>query len=169
MVRIASRREDAARLIEVRNLRRFLLRTRMRPGSVMHIRNDRRRQQCEGTLKLEGKTEVDEEHQLEGLYLPGAVVCKSTSAPGRWAPGDEAASMAAEIDREQVQADLEAIKDQIDDSIYQKLVRWIDKGEPEYLRLAQEKIDFLTEFHRTTWGQVSLPEEGSGGELDEIV
>ena len=73
--------------------------------------------------------------------------------------------MAAEIDREQVQADLEAIKDQIDDCIYKKLVRWIDGGErgkPEYLRLAQEKIDFLTEFHRMTWGQVSLPEAGSG-------
>ena len=77
--------------------------------------------------------------------------------------------MAAEIDREQARADLEAIKDQIDDGIYKKLVRWIQRGEPEYLRLAQEKIDFLTEFHRRTWGQVSLPEEGSGEGLDEIV
>ena len=77
--------------------------------------------------------------------------------------------MAAEIDREQVQADLEAIKDQIDDCIYKKLARWIDRGEPEYLRLAQEKIDFLAELHRMTWGQVSLPEEGSGGELGDIV
>ena len=65
--------------------------------------------------------------------------------------------MAAEIDREQVQADLEAIKDQIDDGIYKKLVRWIDRSDPEYLRAAQEKIDFLTEFHRRTWGRVALP------------
>ena len=76
--------------------------------------------------------------------------------------------MAAEIDREQARADLEAIKDQIDDCIYKKLVRWIDSGKPEYLRAAQEKIEFLTEFHRFAWGQVSLPEEGSGEGLDEI-
>jgi len=77
--------------------------------------------------------------------------------------------MAAEIDREQARADLEAIRDQIDDDIYKKLVRWIDRGDPKYLRLAQEKIDFLADFHRFAWGQVSLLEEGSGGELDEIV
>lgn len=69
---------------------------------------------------------------------------------------------------QQARADLEAIKDQIDDSIYKKLVRWIDRNEPEYLQRAMEKIDFLTEFHRRTWGQVDLPEEGSGEGLDEI-
>ena len=77
--------------------------------------------------------------------------------------------MAAEIDREQARAELEAIKDKIDDGIYKKLVRWIDRGEPDYLQLVQEKIDFLTEFHRMTWGRVDLPEEGTGEGLDEIV
>lgn len=98
-------------------------------------------------------------------------------------PETRAGSMAAanewwrrkqeEIDRadpfSQARADLEAIRDQIDDDIYKMLLRWIDRGEPEYLRLVQEKIEFLTEFHRMTWGQVSLPEEGSGEGLDEIV
>lgn len=78
-----------------------------------------------------------------------------------------------EIDRadpfSQARADLKAIKDQIDDDIYKKLLRWIDRGEPDYLRLEQENFDFLTEFYRMTWGQVSLPEAGSGEGLDEIV
>jgi len=73
-----------------------------------------------------------------------------------------------EIDREQARADLEALKDQIDDNIYKRLLRWIDRGEPAYLQRALEKIEFLTEFHRITWGQLSLPEEGSGEGLDEI-
>jgi hypothetical protein len=98
-------------------------------------------------------------------------------------PETRAGSMAAakewwrrkqeEIDRadpsSQARADLEAIKDQIDKNIYKRLLRWIDRGEPEYLQLAQEKIEFLTEFHRRTWGQIDLPEEGSGEGLDEIV
>jgi hypothetical protein len=70
---------------------------------------------------------------------------------------------------EQVRADLEEIKDQIDDAIYKMLLRWLDRGEPECLRLAQEKIESLADFHRMTWGQVDLPEEGSGEGLDEIV
>ena len=69
----------------------------------------------------------------------------------------------------QARADLEAIKDQIDENIYKLLLRWIDRGEPADLQRAQEKIEFLTEFHRRTWGKVSLPEEGSGHGLDEIV
>lgn len=77
-----------------------------------------------------------------------------------------------EIDRaepsEQVRAELEAIKDQIDDAIYTKLLGWIDQGEPEYLRLAQEKIESLADSHRMTWGQVDLPEEGSGDGLAEF-
>jgi hypothetical protein len=77
--------------------------------------------------------------------------------------------MAAEIDREQLQADLEAIRDQIDGDLYKILIRWIDRGDPEYLRGAQEKIDFLTECHRFAWGQFDLPGEGSGEGLDEIV
>ena len=48
------------------------------------------------------------------------------------------------------------------------LRHWIDRGEPKYLRLAQEKIEFLADFHRRAWGQVDLPEEGSGEQLDEI-
>ncbi len=76
--------------------------------------------------------------------------------------------MAAEIDREQVQADLEAIRGQIDEAIYKKLIRWLDRGEPEYLRLAEEKIESLADSHRMTWGQVDLPEEGSGKGLDEF-
>ena len=78
-----------------------------------------------------------------------------------------------EIDRadpfEQARADLEAIKDQIDDSIYEFLLGWIDRGEPESLRLVKEKIESLADFHRRTWGQFDLPEEGSGEGLDEIV
>lgn len=74
-----------------------------------------------------------------------------------------------EIDREQARADLEAIKDQIGEEVYKMLLRWLDRGEPEYLRRAQKKIEFLAEFHRRTWGQVSLPEEGSGVGLDDIV
>lgn len=73
-----------------------------------------------------------------------------------------------EIDREEARADLEAIRGQIDDDIYKKLLRWIDRGEPEYLRSAQEKIEFLADFHQRTWGQVDLPEEESGHGLDEI-
>ncbi len=69
---------------------------------------------------------------------------------------------------EHVRTDLEAIKDQIDDAIYRKLVGWIDRGEPEYLRLAEEKIESLVDFHRMTWGQVDLPEEGTGEGLNEI-
>lgn len=98
------------------------------------------------------------------------------------APETRAGSMAAangwwrrkqqEIDRAdptgQVRADLEAIKDQIDADIYRKLLNWIDRGEPEYLRLAEQKIEFLADFHRMTWGQVDLPEEGSGKGLDEF-
>jgi hypothetical protein len=89
--------------------------------------------------------------------------------PQQSPPVMRAGWMEAEIDRMQARADLKAIKDQIDDDIYKKLLRWIDRGEPDYLRLAQEKIDFLTEFYRMTWGQVSLPEAGSGEGLDEIV
>lgn len=72
-----------------------------------------------------------------------------------------------EIDR--ARSDLEAIKDQIDEEIYKKVQRWIDAGKPEYLQLAKEKIEFLTDFHRFAWGQVCLPEDGSGEGLDEIV
>lgn len=84
-----------------------------------------------------------------------------------WKRKQEEINRAAPV--EQARADLEAIKDQIDEDIYERLLRWIDRGEPEYLRLAQEKIEFLTDFHRMTWGQVSLPQEGSGEGLDEIV
>ena len=55
-----------------------------------------------------------------------------------------------EIDRanpsDEARADLEAIRDQIDDIIYKLLLGWIDRG--EYLRQAQEKIEFLADFHR---------------------
>lgn len=70
---------------------------------------------------------------------------------------------------EQAWADLEAIKDQIDENIYKKLQRWLDRGDPAYLRLVQEKIESLEKCRRTTWGEVDLPEEGSGEGLDEIV
>lgn len=77
-----------------------------------------------------------------------------------------------EIDRadpsNQTRADLEAIRDQIDDDIYTKLLAWIDRGEPEYLRLAEEKIESLEGFRRATWGRVDLPEEGTGEGLDEF-
>ncbi len=63
---------------------------------------------------------------------------------------------------EQVRADLEAIKDQIDGGIYTNLLAWIDRGEPDYVRLAEEKIESLADFHRMTWGQVDLPGDGSG-------
>jgi hypothetical protein len=72
-----------------------------------------------------------------------------------------------EIDREQAWADLETIKDHIDDSIYKMLLRWINR-EPEYLRGALEKIEFLMEFHRFAWGKVPLPEPGSGEGLLDI-
>ena len=89
------------------------------------------------------------------------------SANGRWRRTQD------EIDgadpSEQIRADLEAIRDQIDESIYTKLLGWIDRGEPEFLRQAQEKIEFLADFHRMTWGRVDLLEEGSGEGLDEIV
>lgn len=89
------------------------------------------------------------------------------SANGQWRRTQD------EIDgadpSEQARADLEEIKDQIDDAIYKMLLRWLDRSEPEYLRLAEEKIESLTDFHRMTWGWVDLPEEGSGGGLDEIV
>ena len=98
------------------------------------------------------------------------------------APETRAGSMAAandwwrrkqeEIDRadptEQVRADLEAIRDQIDAGLYKKLLGWIDRGEPDFLQRAKEKIEFLADFHRMTWGRVDLPEEGSGHGLDEI-
>ena len=70
---------------------------------------------------------------------------------------------------EQARADLEAIRDQIDDNIYKILLRWIDRGDPDNLQEAHEKMDFLTNFHRISWGQVSLPEEGCGEGLDDIV
>jgi hypothetical protein len=76
-----------------------------------------------------------------------------------------------EIDpSEQVRADLEAIKDQIDDEdFYELLLRFIDAGNPKHLEAVQQKIDLVVELHRRTWGQVDLPEEGSGEGLGEIV
>lgn len=119
--------------------------------------------------KRDGRTKVDDEHQLKGLYLTlsqGVQQLRQPPADGH--PRMRAGSMAAEIDREQVQADLEAIRGQIDEAIYKKLIRWLDRGEPEYLRLAEEKIESLADSHRMTWGQVDLPEEGSGKGLDEF-
>ena len=96
-------------------------------------------------------------------------------------PETRAGSMAAanewwrqkqeEIDRAgpfvKARADLEAIKDQIDDCIYKILKRWIDTNKPEYLRGVQEKIEFLKD--RKLWDDRSLPEEGPGSGLHDIV
>jgi hypothetical protein len=123
------------------------------------------------------------ERQLEGLYLGCRGVRYYVSLQQLGTPETRAGSMEAandwwrrkqeEIDHAdpfvQARADLEAIKDHIDENIYKRLLRWIDRGEPEYLQRAQEKIEFLTEFHRKTWGQIDLPEEGSGEGLDELV
>ena len=83
-----------------------------------------------------------------------------------WGREQDEIDQAAPFD--QARADLEAIRDQIDDDIYRKLHGWIDRGEPDYLRLAAQKIESLADFHRMTWGKVNLPEEGSGEGLDEF-
>lgn len=68
----------------------------------------------------------------------------------------------------QTREDLESIRDHIGEEVFEELLRWIiHRGEPEYLRRAQEMIEFLTRFHRET--QASLPGEGSGEGLDEFV
>jgi len=70
---------------------------------------------------------------------------------------------------EQARADLEAIRDQIDEDFYEVLLRYIDSGNPKHLEAVQLRIDLVTELQRWRWGQVELPEEGSGEGLDEIV
>jgi hypothetical protein len=78
-----------------------------------------------------------------------------------------------EIDRagpfEQARADLEALREEIDEDFYNLLLKHIDSGNPKHLEAVQQKIDLVMELHRRTWGQVDLPEEGSGEGLDEIV
>ena len=123
------------------------------------------------------------EHQVE-VADPGPpvlVVVNGYSPKQLGTPETRAGSMAAanewwrqkqeEIDRAgpfvKARADLEAIKDQIDDCIYKILKRWIDTNKPEYLRGVQEKIEFLKD--RKLWDDRSLPEEGPGSGLHDIV
>jgi hypothetical protein len=70
---------------------------------------------------------------------------------------------------EQARADLEAIKDQIDEEFYELMLRYINAGNPKHVEAVQQKIDLVAEMQRWRWGKVDLPEEGSGEGLDEIV
>jgi hypothetical protein len=70
---------------------------------------------------------------------------------------------------EQARADLEAIKDEIDEDFYNLLLGYIDSGNPKHIAIVQQKIELVAKMQRWRWGKVDLPEEGSGDGLDEIV